>query len=503
MLSPLELENKRILTNKRKYDRYEMDEYLDMVFENYKELFNEYEEQKKQIKTLSEGIQYYRSIESTMQKALLLAEKTSKETKDAAILKAEAIEKDATNKATRILGTAEQEYTRIREKCIELVTQFNNYKAQLQIAANEQLKLITSTTFDIETPEIDKQDDVKASGLESVDAAPVEQPVEQPVVSPVEPVPPVESFVSADVNTAQPESFVQQAADVTPVEPVETAASVDMVAPVETAKAVQPAETVSPVEPDFQHVETAAPVEPVVKSVEAASPIEPVVQSVKTATPVEPAFNQASDSSVPVHQEPVFEHVTADNAAANNAPMITEERPKSNVYSYSATGNTNPLPKLSEEQIAGTSAMAVEQPQEQDVSSQFEMYTEAPVESAKPEPVSEKTMVLPDVKNVDRDSLRVSKTYSEEEQLQILSAETINLGDSIKAVKEKEMLEVPKKEESEKIVLEPGVTETPVSGQPKTGLDTILQSMTIGKKKKANGDGAEDPFEFLGSVDDF
>ena len=131
MLSPLELENKRILTNKRRYDRFEMDEYLDMVFENYKELFNEYEDQKKQIKTLSEGIQYYRSIESTMQKALLLAEKTSKETKDAAILKAEAIEKDANNKAAQIVGTAEQEYTRIREKCIELVTQFNNYKLNI------------------------------------------------------------------------------------------------------------------------------------------------------------------------------------------------------------------------------------------------------------------------------------------------------------------------------------------------------------------------------------
>ncbi len=153
MLSPLELENKRILTSKRKYDRFEMDEYLDMIFENYKALYAEYEDQKKQIKTLTDGIQYYRSIESTMQKALILAEKTSKETKDAAMLKAESIEKDALGKADRIINEAENEYTRIREKCLALVQQFNNYKAQLQIAANEQLKLITSATFDVDTPD--------------------------------------------------------------------------------------------------------------------------------------------------------------------------------------------------------------------------------------------------------------------------------------------------------------------------------------------------------------
>ena len=65
------------------------------------------------------------------------------------------------------------------------------------------------------------------------------------------------------------------------------------------------------------------------------------------------------------------------------------------------------------------------------------------------------------------------------------------------------MLEVPKREEPEQLTLEAGQAEAPITAQPKTGLDTILQSMTIGKKKKANGESAEDPFEFLGSVDDF
>lgn len=155
MLSPLDLQNKKIVTKKRKYDKIEMDEYLDLIFENYKELYSQNQELQKQVKTLSDGVQYYRSIESTMQKALVLAEKTSKETKDAAILKAEAIEKDANSKAAKIVSEAEQEYETIKEKCLYLVQQFNQYKMQLKQVAAAQLELITSESFDVYSPELD------------------------------------------------------------------------------------------------------------------------------------------------------------------------------------------------------------------------------------------------------------------------------------------------------------------------------------------------------------
>lgn len=156
MLSPMDLKNRKVDVKKRRYyDKEEMDEYLELVFENYKELYNENQELKKNVKTLSDGVQYYRSIETTMQKALVLAEKTAKETKDAAQLKAEAMEKDAANKAEQIVNQAEQEYEKIKDKCLHLVQQFNQYKMQLQQVATAQLEMITSDTFDVYSPEIE------------------------------------------------------------------------------------------------------------------------------------------------------------------------------------------------------------------------------------------------------------------------------------------------------------------------------------------------------------
>ena len=156
MLSPMDLKNRQVnVKKKRYYDKDEMDEYLELIFENYKELYNENQELNKNVKTLSDGVQYYRSIETTMQKALVLAEKTAKETKDAAQLKAEAMEKDAAQKAEKIVCQAEQEYEQIRDKCLQLVQKFNQYKMQLRQVATAQLEMITSDNFDVYSPEIE------------------------------------------------------------------------------------------------------------------------------------------------------------------------------------------------------------------------------------------------------------------------------------------------------------------------------------------------------------
>lgn len=156
MLSPMDLKNRQVnVKKKRYYDKEEMDEYLELIFENYKQLYNENQELNKNVKTLSDGVQYYRSIETTMQKALVLAEKTAKETKDAAQLKAEAMEKDAAQKAEKIVCQAEQEYEQIRDKCLQLVQKFNQYKIQLRQVATAQLEMITSDNFDVYSPEIE------------------------------------------------------------------------------------------------------------------------------------------------------------------------------------------------------------------------------------------------------------------------------------------------------------------------------------------------------------
>ena len=204
MLSLIELQSKKDEAKRKKYDKDEMDAYLELVFENYRQLLEnnktleaERNELSQKVKKLSDGVQYYRSIETTLQKALILAEKTSKETKDAALLKAEAIEKDANKKADEIIRTAEGEYNKIKGKCVQLVQQFNQYKTQLIEAASAQLEMVERDEFDITNADdyeqrLDgpfKQGEPKVASVPNRPAAPqpvppMEQP--QPVHPPVQ-----------------------------------------------------------------------------------------------------------------------------------------------------------------------------------------------------------------------------------------------------------------------------------------------------------------------------
>ncbi|MCH5265631.1 MAG: DivIVA domain-containing protein [Lachnospiraceae bacterium] len=376
MLSPLDLQNKKVVTKKRKYDKIEMDEYLDLVFENYKELFNENQELQKKVKTLSDGIQYYRSIESTLQKALVLAEKTSKETKDAAILKAEAIEKDANSRAAKILSEAEQSYEKTKEKCLYLIQQFNKYKVQLKQVAAAQLELVNSESFDVNSPE-----------MEAIQYA----------------------------NNSLPD---------VPEDGDDTAAPQDTVAePMDQVKA--------------------------------------------------PSDNQEEKLTMPDDLDFVM-----DSGSGSDA-------------------------EISLEAVEG-------------------------IDGGEDAATLDKTMVIPDLKpELER------KEVSEEETLSILTADTIDLRDSIDAVKKEEEkklqepVDAKPKEVQEALVIDPvdAKPATPLDAELKEAeiknsqpeilepvesekkaptLDSLLESMNMSsKKKKKKGQEEEDPFEFLGSVDDF
>ena len=349
-----------------------MDEYLDFVFENYKAVYDENLELQKKVKTLSDGIQYYRSIETTMQKALLLAEKTSKETKDAAILKAEAIEKDANARAKKIISSAEQEYDKLRDKCLSLMQKFNQYKIQLKQVAAAQLDLVTSESFDVYVPELDALQREKTPGIGSNDT-------EEDAAA----------YNWSSRQTTEP-----------------------------TAK--------------------------------------------KSASP-EPAHSNLSGN-------------LSDDFSRNPSGDLSGD------FSGDLSGN---------------------------LSGDFSQGLSADLTPDKPAEDLDKTMILPDIKT-KKIKKKKEKSVSKEEAMSILTADTIDLRDSIKAVRnatvvnpvEAEPLELQLNEvkNAKPEVLEPIPQE---SGKDTTTLDSLLQSMNMSNKKKKKKGKEEDPFEFLGSVDDF
>lgn len=154
MITPIEIQNKTFKSGGLGYDKKDVDGFMQEVLENYEELYREKMEMTDRINVLSEGLQYYKTIEKTLQKALVLAERTAEETKANAMRNASLIEQEATSKANVILEDAKRELEAIRKQTVELVRQYDVYKAKFKSLALAQTELLDSQSFTINMDEL-------------------------------------------------------------------------------------------------------------------------------------------------------------------------------------------------------------------------------------------------------------------------------------------------------------------------------------------------------------
>lgn len=149
MITPIEIQNKVFKSGGLGYDKKDVDSFMEELLENYESLYRERMEMTDRMNTLKEGLQYYKTIEKTLQKALVLAERTADETKSNAMKNAALIEQEAVSKANMILEDAKHELDMIRKQTIELVRQYDMYKAKFKSLVNSQTELLDSQSFSV------------------------------------------------------------------------------------------------------------------------------------------------------------------------------------------------------------------------------------------------------------------------------------------------------------------------------------------------------------------
>lgn len=149
MITPVELQGKIFKTG-RGYDKKDVDIFLKELLSDFETLYMENIELNETITSLEEKISYYQTIEKTLQKALVLAEKSAEETKQTAINKGKVIIEEAQLKASSIIQEGKDEYKSIHKKSINLVQQYEVYKAQFSQLAKTQCELLESDAFKIQ-----------------------------------------------------------------------------------------------------------------------------------------------------------------------------------------------------------------------------------------------------------------------------------------------------------------------------------------------------------------
>lgn len=183
MLTPVEIQNRVFKSGGLGYDKKDVDSFMKEIVDSYEMLYREKMELMDKVNVLNDGIQNYKTIEKTMQKALLLAQKTAEETQETALRNAHAIEKEALTKSEIIISDAKRELEMVHQRTVQLLQQYEKYKLQFKNLAAAQIELLETESFQINIMELPKAEFEKSTTvLEDVQKNETEPEVELPKI---------------------------------------------------------------------------------------------------------------------------------------------------------------------------------------------------------------------------------------------------------------------------------------------------------------------------------
>ena len=145
MFSPIDIETKEF---KRSavggYNREEVDQFMSMLFQDYKSLYMENVALKDKVTALSSAVTKYKSMEDVLQSTLVVAQTTSDELKKAANDKSQIIIDDAENRARKIILDAQSKVSEMQLELTNTQMQISNFKKQVMTSLQSVLEIVSN-----------------------------------------------------------------------------------------------------------------------------------------------------------------------------------------------------------------------------------------------------------------------------------------------------------------------------------------------------------------------
>ena len=143
MLTPLDIENKRFAKQMvNGYSVEEVDDFLDELTADYTKNYKEVSELRAKVEELDNSLVQYRTIESTLQNTLVMAQTTAEEVKNVAKQKADQIVEDAKSNAQKQVDELNNEIVSKQKELDDIKKQFDIYKAKMESLLISQLELL-------------------------------------------------------------------------------------------------------------------------------------------------------------------------------------------------------------------------------------------------------------------------------------------------------------------------------------------------------------------------
>lgn len=142
MITPVDIQTKTFKRAINGYDRTEVDNFMELLLEDYENLYKMSIESGDKINTLTKLVDSYKAMEDTMKNSLIVAQQTAEEVSKNAREKAEITISEANLKAKAIIDEAEDRINKMSGKLAELKTSMELYKSQAVGMLNAQIDVV-------------------------------------------------------------------------------------------------------------------------------------------------------------------------------------------------------------------------------------------------------------------------------------------------------------------------------------------------------------------------
>ncbi len=152
-LTPIEIKNQEFKKGMRGYDTVEVDSFLELVAEKYKEIIEQNERLAKQNLIYETELKNYRDVEKTLRQTLKNVQENSEISKQNSQKEAGLIVKEAELASAQLKERTRLQVLKMREEIVNLQNQKNAFISRLKHLLSSQLELIDV----LETDDLDTQ----------------------------------------------------------------------------------------------------------------------------------------------------------------------------------------------------------------------------------------------------------------------------------------------------------------------------------------------------------
>jgi cell division initiation protein len=147
-LTPLDIHNREFRRGFRGYDEDEVDEFLDEVVRDYELVIKERDRLKDELQDMERRLDQYRQLEESLQKALVVAQKTAEEMAETARREADVVVRQARMEAEQILEEARAKVRQVEREWADRQNEMRVWSAKVRSLLESQLRLLAELQAD-------------------------------------------------------------------------------------------------------------------------------------------------------------------------------------------------------------------------------------------------------------------------------------------------------------------------------------------------------------------